>query len=153
MTPIAEWLRATRERQTRADGEPWSQDDFLVELERATGWHLHRPNYSRYETGKAIPKRDTLAKLMAFWEARGEPGPDLTPPPPPVAEPSLPAVLSQMVGVQNRLLDELAALRDERQTLAEQVADLRETVASLVALHTEGSGADGAQHVLMRTRE
>lgn len=114
-TPIADWLRSTRERQVRDDGESWSQDDFLRELEKASGWRLHRPNYSNYETGRSTPSNATLARLIRFWQDRGEPAPDLTPPAP---------VLS---------LEERAVIAAERQADAavEQAGLLRQILAAL----------------------
>lgn len=140
MTPIAEWLRSTRERQHRADGEPWSQDDFLAELERASGWHLHRPNYSNYERGKATPKRETLAKLVAFWAARGEPGPDLTPPPAP-AEPL--DLATALLG----LTRELGAWRLERQSMRAEIEELQAMVAAhdLRLRSAPSAGGNGSQ--------
>jgi hypothetical protein len=83
--PIASWLRETREAQRRpSDGQPWSQDDFLEALEADTGWRLHRPNYSGYETGRSTPSPATLARLVAFWAGRGVAAPDFNAPPEPV---------------------------------------------------------------------
>jgi transcriptional regulator with XRE-family HTH domain len=67
MTPVAEWLRTTRERHGL------TQERFLEALASETGWAPHRPNYSRYESGKSTPQPDTLAKFVAFWQTRGEP--------------------------------------------------------------------------------
>jgi hypothetical protein len=82
--PIARWLRETRLRQTMGDGDdrPWTVGYFLERILEETRWAPQRPNYSAYENGRATPNRDTLAKFMAFWAARGQPGPNLTPPAP-----------------------------------------------------------------------
>jgi hypothetical protein len=76
--PIAAWLRTTRLRQLDEKGDPWTQDRLLSLMQSEIGWAPHRPNYSKYEQGKATPERETLAKFVTFWAAHGEPGPDLT---------------------------------------------------------------------------
>jgi transcriptional regulator with XRE-family HTH domain len=76
-TPIATWLREARKAQRRErDGAPWSQEDFLEALRADTGWHLHRPNYTSYETGRSTPSPATLHKLVQFWRGRGVEAPD-----------------------------------------------------------------------------
>lgn len=76
---IGTWLRETRLRQVMpGTRKPWSQD-YLIEQMAAQGWAPHRPNYSKYENGKAHPEPETLDNFLAFWTARGEPGPDLSP--------------------------------------------------------------------------
>lgn len=70
-TPITRWLRTSRGTM--------SQADLVADLERVTGWHLLRENYSKYETGRMTPEPDTLARFEAYWRTRGVDGPDLTP--------------------------------------------------------------------------
>lgn len=129
MTPIAAWLRETRESQHRtSDGLPWSQDDFLAALEADTGWHLHRPNYSGYETGKATPSPATLRKLVMFWAGRGIEAPDFDAPPPPVDSRDPMTRLADAIEAQGTLVAAIAALtaelreaRMERATMAARV--------------------------------
>ena len=86
MTPIATWLRTTRDRHGL------SQESLVAEInawaqvtgqrnERGDAWQLHRPNYVGWEGGKQATKA-TVDRLIAFWQSRGEPAPDLTPEPP-----------------------------------------------------------------------
>jgi hypothetical protein len=90
----------------------------LEALASETGWAPHRPNYSRYESGKSTPQPDTLAKFVAFWQTRGEPGPDLTPPEP---------VLSD----NDRLIAALAAQTDAIRELVARLDVLPELVRSV----------------------
>ena len=101
--PVASWLRSNRLRQTRENGEPWTQDFLLERMAEDLGWAPARPNYSRYESGRATPNRETLGKLIRFWERYGEPTPDLTPPAPP-AEPVDPmaALVEQLIEEQRQ---------------------------------------------------
>src|SRR5690348_3637505 len=99
MTPVAAWLRETRNRHLTPEGRPWSQEytvNRVNEWAAETGqigesgrpWQLHRPNYVGYE-GTTEPTPWTLNKLVAFWTAQGEPAPDLRPAPDPEPRPSL----------------------------------------------------------------
>lgn len=83
MTPIATWLRATRDRHGL------SQEALVAEInawakatdqrnERGDAWQLHRPNYVGWEGGKQATKA-TVDRLIAFWQSKGEKAPDLTP--------------------------------------------------------------------------
>ena len=144
MAPIGDWLRETRERQVRPDGEKWSQDDFLAELQRATGWHLHRPNYSRYESGRSQPKRDTLARLVGFWAARGEPGPDLSPKVEPAPVDPVAAAIDRQTAILAELVAELRSMRAEGDGVAEALtsglADLRATLGAVLIERGTGTG-------------
>lgn len=141
--PIAVFLRETREAQRReTDGEPWSQDDFLAALETATGWHLHRPNYSRYETGKSTPSPATLRRLTGFWATRGVAIPDFE------AEPETADERDPMTRLADAIVDlttELHEARAERATLVAKVAEMDAVLRSLVAPAIEGAGAHRAQ--------
>jgi hypothetical protein len=136
MTPIATWLRETREAQRRpSDGLPWSQDDFLAALEADTGWHLHRPNYSGYETGKATPSPATLRKLVDFWAGRGVIAPDFDAPRP---EPDTPMTrLAAAIEGQNAiLLKLLSAVASEGELSADGRRQLRDFVAAVESAPT-----------------
>jgi hypothetical protein len=143
MSPLGEWLRESRKRQLREDGKPWTQDQFLDALALATGWRLYRPNYSKYENAKTEPEPATVKKLVDFWTARGEPGPDLEPEPEPEPTPDLTAVLLAFSR-------ELEAAREERTKLRAQVETLAETVdrlarGSLARGGTPGRGTPDAR--------
>jgi hypothetical protein len=89
MTPIATWLRATRERHGL------SQESLVAEInawaeatdqrnDRGERWTLYRPNYVGWEGGKKA-KPETVERLIAFWQSKDEPAPDLTPKPAPLS--------------------------------------------------------------------
>jgi hypothetical protein len=101
--PIGQWLRDTRLRQVMpGTRKPWSQDYLLERMQKEVKWAPHRPNYSKYENGKATPEPDTLDKFMAFWTARGEAGPDLSPPvaPEPTVDPIVAATDRQTEAIR-----------------------------------------------------
>lgn len=108
MYRIADWLRETRLRQTHPEtGEPWTQDYLLVQMQERIGWAPHRPNYSKYESGKSTPKRDTLKKFTDFWALYDEPPPNLQAEP----EPEQPDLAAAILA----LTEELEAMRRERE--------------------------------------
>lgn len=120
----------------------WTQDYFLDRLEKETGWHLHRPSYSKYENGKSIPRPATLRKLIAFWARHGEPGPDLAPPPPtptPAGIPELVAALAAQTTAINALVERLGSLADD--SIASAV---RQAVAEAGLIQGDGD-SPGAQ--------
>ena len=122
---LSEWFRSTRLAQQRADGRPWSQDDFVAALEDETGYRLYRTNYSTYETGATTPEPETVAKLLAFWEGRGIVPPEFPDPEQQETPPDLPTALMA-------LATELRESRAERERMATEVADLRALVDGLV---------------------
>jgi len=139
--PIARWLRDTRERQLREDGLPWSQDDLIRRMAEEIGWAPHRPNYSKYETGRATPQPDTLAKFVRFWEARGEAGPDLTPA---TIEPA-PDLAAAIVA----LTAELRAAREAREAYEIRLGAVEAELRSLRA--RPAGGGSPAQSVPLAT--
>jgi hypothetical protein len=127
---LALWLRDTRKRHVTPKGRPWAQEyavDRINEWAAATGqtrengepWRLHRPNYVGYEGGKNA-EPETVARLVAFWVAQGEPAPDLTPIAPPELEPA-----PDLASVLSRLNAELTAMREERAEVRAEAAILR----------------------------
>lgn len=78
VTAVADWLLQSRLGQIDpATGEPWTQDHAIALMHARIGWAPHRPNLSKYEQGKAVPRRDTLAKFVEFWALYGVGAPDL----------------------------------------------------------------------------
>lgn len=152
--PIGQWLRDTRLRQVMpGTRKPWSQDYLLERMQEEVKWAPHRPNYSKYENGKATPEPDTLDKFVAFWTARGEPGPDLSPkaaPEPPV-DPVAAAIDRQTV-VLSDLVAELLRWRTEDRARLDQVeAMLDQVVAGTLGapdtrVEREPPVPDGAAH-------
>jgi hypothetical protein len=143
--PIGEWLRETRLRQiTPGKRKPWSQDYLLERMQEEVGWSSHRPNYSKYETGKSKPEPDTLDKFIAFWTARGEPGPDLSPKrvQEPPADPLAAAIRAQTEAI-TALVEELRLARLQQVEVSE---------VALRAIGALGAGRDlprtpdGAEH-------
>lgn len=122
--PIAEWLLASRLAQAMPNDprKPWTQDHFLALLETETGWRLHRPQYSKYETGKMTPGPDTLDKFVAFWKRHDVDGPDLTPAPAPAGatEPAdkLIAALQAQTDAIMALVAEMREGREKEQDVA-----------------------------------
>lgn len=108
MTPIAAWLLASREAQQ------WTQDELLTRMRDEIGWAPHRPNYSKYETGKMTPEPPTLAKFVSFWAGHGTAGPDTTPTPP---EPDLAQALVALTA-------ELTQMRLEREAWTRGVVEV-----------------------------
>lgn len=112
--PIARWLRSTRQRQRMVDkdGEEragWTVEHLIEEMRQSIGWAPARPNYSKYETGKATPKPPTLRKFVKFWELQGEPGPDLTPQPDPEpAKSDVAAAIDRQTKVLEQILGALS---------------------------------------------
>lgn len=138
--PIAAWLRSTRVRQTMDDGEgglkPWTVDHFLALMKAEVGWAPARPNYSKYERGRAVPQPKTLARFVEFWAGHGEPGPDLTPPAP--QQDPLIAALDRQSRAMEGLVDLL------RQVVAGQGRRLEEVevvLRHLVAPTTQDTAA------------
>ena len=121
---LSEWFRSTRLAQQRADGRPWSQDDFVAALEDETGYRLYRTNYSTYETGATTPEPETVAKLLAFWEGRGIVPPEFPDPEEQEPPPDLPTALMA-------LATELRESREERAAMAERLQALEAAVALL----------------------
>lgn len=135
--PVPDWLRETRLRQRRADGKPWTQDDLLARMQQEIGWAPHRPNYSKYESGKSKPET-VLPRFVEFWAKLGEPGPDYTPieeAPAPEGE-GLAAAISALVV-------ELQAMRQERESIALRLETLEAAVALLARPSGEGLSALG----------
>lgn len=145
MTPIAQWLRDARLRQTNPDtGRPWSQE-FLVDRVRAeTGWTLHRPNYVGYERGAGM-EPDTLQRFIDFWHKYGVEAPDLTEKPAPLSLEERAVVAAErqadaaeaMVAEQRRsngLLAALLTVRSERLAPEEQ-----EQLAEFLLVHGQAS--------------
>ena len=120
--PVPAWLRETRLRQRRDDGESWTQDDLRHRMDTEIGWAPHRPNYSKYENGRSKPNKATLARFLEFWAKLGEPGPDYTPPQAP--EPPVDPVAKAISG----LTAEMARWREKDRA---RIADLEQTVAGL----------------------
>lgn len=86
MTPIADWLRETRERQVNpSTGKSWSQGYMAQRLEEELGWRLGRENYNKYETGKTTPNPETLKRFVDFWTSHGEAAPNLASGEPPLS--------------------------------------------------------------------
>jgi hypothetical protein len=111
--PIADWLLASRLRHLDDKGDPWTQDRLIREMQSSIGWAPFRPNYSRYETGKSTPNRETLAKFMRFWEGRGEPGPNLSVPPPGLGDTLAGGgAYLDLAGAIRELTEELRLLRE-----------------------------------------
>jgi hypothetical protein len=101
------------------NGRPWTQDYFLAEIKRETGWAPAYANYNKLEQGKSQPRPETLDRLVAYWASKGVPRPALTPP-----EPAL-------------SLEERAVVAAERQ------ADALERISVLLAgMVTRGPQAD-----------
>ena len=133
--PIAEWLRGTRLAQTMpGTRRAWTQDYLLTQM-RAEGWAPHRPNYSKYETGHATPEPETLDRFVAFWAARGVPGPDLSEPPQATESgDALVAALMAQTAAINALVELLAGA-----DLPARVAALELVVGPLAERVLEGS--------------
>lgn len=73
---VRDWLRERR------GAVP--QGDLAADITRVTKWNIDRTRYSKYETGRNPIGPTVLAKFVKYWSAKGEPGPDFTPPPAPV---------------------------------------------------------------------
>jgi len=135
--PIAAWLKTTRERQLDEKGDPWTQDHLLALMHAEVGWAPYRPNYSKYESGKATPKRETLAKFVRFWEQRGEPGPVMDAP----AEP--PSEQAQLIAALTAHTEAIAAQTaampspDNGSTSAPGLGALIEAIAAQTAAMSE----------------
>lgn len=119
---VAGWLKETRLRQRRRDGEPWSQDDLLADLLAVTGKKLHRPNYSAYESRGSMEPA-TLRLFVDYWASKEEPGPVLVEPTP-VAVAELPPLDLAL----RALVHELTSARGERDALAERTEALERAV-------------------------
>lgn len=138
--PIAIWLRATRLRQAMPSGDPWSQDYLLERMTQEIGWAPYRPNYSKYEQGKATPKRETLAKFVAFWAGRGEPGPDLSPK---VVEPAADPLVAALTAQTKALADLVDELRQWRTQDRVKIGQVEAVVDRLVASALAAPGSRG----------
>lgn len=108
MDAINAWARATDQRNE--DGKPWK---------------LYRPNYVGWEGGKSAQPA-TIARLIAYWQAQGEPAPDLTPR---AAEPELPSLELAL----RALVHELTTAREERDAVRRDLAKVQTTLNRLVA--------------------
>lgn len=130
MRPIPDWLKTSRLSQTMpGERRPWTQDHLLERMQADIGWAPHRPNYSKYESGKATPQPDTLDRFVAFWAIYGIGPPDLNPPAP--APPEDPIRL---------LVDELRVWRTEDRR---RIADLEATVGRLSKALLDARGTEG----------
>jgi phage portal protein BeeE len=67
-----EWLESLRGAT--------SQAALVTDIEQATGWRIGRERYSRYESGGTPFGRSVLQHFVDYWAAKGQPGPDFTPP-------------------------------------------------------------------------
>lgn len=83
--PIAAWLIRARARfHEPGSARSWTADQFLAALRDETGWAPTRTTYARWESGAVRPDQENLDRVVAFYAARGIPGPDA---PEPVAAP------------------------------------------------------------------
>jgi hypothetical protein len=101
------WLRSLR-------GDT-SQLDLAADITKVTGWTITRDRYSRYESGSIPMGRGTLERFVSYWTSRGQSGPDLTPPQPPVVLDPYEVIaahteaLNQQTAAMNRLVAAIAA--------------------------------------------
>ena len=135
-----EYRRQVSSRWFRALRGPMTQEAFLADLERVTGWALHRPNLSRYENGKALPEPETWARLVAYAETRGIEPPNFTPPEavPSYEERTLDALNRQTTAMEQLVarIDRLVSTRDR------DLEELARTLATLLASPATRQGVD-----------
>lgn len=135
---VAEWLKAARETQHKPDGDVWTQTYLVERMHAEIGWKLHRENYSNYERGETIPKRDTLAKFVRFWARYDIAPPDLTPSteePPPDPQAQLIKALEDQTSAINELAAQLKALV-EGQTTSEELTGVLAAAVGLAVRET-----------------
>lgn len=97
------WLRQRRGTMSQ---------DALVQDIAATmpAWNITRDRYSKYESGGTPFGAKVLAQFIDYWAAKGQPGPDFTPPPEPEPVPDLATAIVA-------LATELRAWREERESI------------------------------------
>ncbi len=136
---VKQWLRANRGNQT--------QEHLAADISRATGWHITRDRYSKYEGSLPIGK-EVLAHFVDYWKGRGVAGPfDALPEPlqaTETADPVAAALLTQTDAI-NALVAELRLSRESRAALEQEVAALRQVVDGLVEQALQGGPARGAR--------
>lgn len=112
----SQWLR-----EQRGD---ISQDKLAADITRTTGWTITRDRYSKYESGSLPFGKAVLGHFIDYWEAKGRPGPDLTPPAPELS-------------YEERHL----ALLEEANAIARERLEQERVISSaLMALLRQGSG-------------
>ena len=118
-------LKTARISQRRADGEPWSQDNFLDAI-AATGWRPAYKNYLDTERGEVTPKAETWKRYRDFWKGRGV---DLDalelPVPPAVPEPEPVDVVSALGALARAWAAEKEASEIRLRALESEVRSLR----------------------------
>lgn len=139
---IGSWLRENRGEPKRGG---MSQDELLDDIRRVTGWAPHRPNYSKYENGRAEPEPETLDKLVAYWASRGLPGPDFTPPAPTAAFDDLMlAAVTRQADATKDLVDEIRLLRSALAGQADATADGLGAIVGVLLRLVPSAVADGS---------
>lgn len=115
--PIAAWLITSR-GQFREPGasRAWTVDTFLETLRRETGWSPARTTYARWESGAARPEPENLARVVAFYEARGIPGPDAVTNEPANEQADLIAAIKAQTEAMVALVEELRLSRQAQVT-------------------------------------
>jgi transcriptional regulator with XRE-family HTH domain len=139
--PTAAWLRASRAGQTMDDGaggqKPWTVEELVTRMAAEVGWAPQRPNYSKYENGRAVPSPATLARFVKFWARYDVEPPNLNPASVVASGESTPPDVAAYLSRIDSLVEQLAADR----------ALIRDLLAMLTPRPADGRLAEAAAEV------
>lgn len=145
MAPMTDFERERTRSWLRNLRGDTSQEAFAASVTSTTGWRITRDRYSKYESGAVPMGRDVVAHFLRFAEAKGLPGPDLTPPREPASLDPY-EVIDRLSSALASLTAELEAAREERAATMAYLQTLERQVVRLGRQAIEGSSELPAPH-------